>query len=98
MLSLDKDTCTLVLGAVVVLYSAFGGIKSVIVTDVIQFIILMLAIPIMTNMCLDEAGGINVVLNSIPDSHNKIISHDNFLTFFPLHCFILYLLHIFTHL
>ena len=89
MLSLDLDFCTLVLGIIVVLYSAFGGISSVIVTDVIQFVIVMIAIPVVTNLCLDEAGGLKMVFDSIPLSHKKIISHDIFLDLFFLTLFYL---------
>ena len=50
---------------VVIAYSTFGGIKSVIITDVIQFIILALAIPI--TILFMTGGNIQEVVINVPE-------------------------------
>jgi solute:Na+ symporter, SSS family len=50
---------------VVIAYSTFGGIKSVIITDVIQFIILALAIPI--TILFMTGGNLQEAVVSIPE-------------------------------
>jgi solute:Na+ symporter, SSS family len=49
---------------VVILYSTIGGIKSVILTDVIQFIILALTIPL--TILFASKGDINNIVNIVP--------------------------------
>jgi SSS family solute:Na+ symporter len=51
---------------IVVIYSAFGGIKAVTLTDVIQFSVLIVAIPITFTIGLEMVGGIYGVINSVP--------------------------------
>jgi len=49
---------TIVLGGVgLALYTAHGGIKSVTVTDVFQFLVLLVGIPILAVVVLAKAGG-----------------------------------------
>lgn len=51
---------------IVVIYSSFGGIKAVTLTDVIQFSVLIVAIPVTFTIGLDMVGGFHGVFNSIP--------------------------------
>ena len=60
---------TLIGSAVVILYSSYGGIRSVISTDVLQFGILIVAIPIMANIALFQAGGVEVLIEKLPSSY-----------------------------
>lgn len=52
--------------AVVVIYSAFGGIRAVTATDVVQFGVILIAIPIIANVALMEVGGITELFKSVP--------------------------------
>jgi solute:Na+ symporter, SSS family len=63
--------------AIVVTYSAFGGIKAVTMTDVLQFIILMIAIPMIMNVGIDKIGGWDEMIKIIPDSKLVIIPENN---------------------
>lgn len=51
---------------IVILYSSFGGIKSVTATDVIQFAVLIIAIPMICNIGLYVSGGLHGLLEKIP--------------------------------
>lgn len=68
LLGIDQDTMLVISGVVIVFYSALGGLKGVLITDFIQFIIAMIgsiwATIYIVN--LPEIGGIETLL-----------SHDN---------------------
>lgn len=51
---------------IVVIYSSFGGIKAVTLTDVIQFSVLIVAIPVTFTIGLDMVGGFQGIFNSVP--------------------------------
>ena len=58
-----------VLGAIVILYTTFGGLWAVVVTDVLQFIILISAGLILLPLSFDKIGGISGFVNSIQSQH-----------------------------
>ncbi|MCK9639703.1 MAG: hypothetical protein M0R39_07300 [Prolixibacteraceae bacterium] len=53
------------LGVIVILYTTFGGLWAVVVTDVLQFIILLSAGLILLPLSLDKVGGISSFVDSI---------------------------------
>lgn len=53
------------LGAIVILYTTFGGLWAVVVTDVLQFIILFSAGLILLPLSFDKVGGISAFVNAI---------------------------------
>ena len=64
--------------ALISLYSFLRGVNAVIKTDVLQFFIIIIAVPVMCVSLLKEAGGLSVVIKSIPSSHLEIFSHERF--------------------
>lgn len=70
---------------IVVLYSSFGGIRAVTFTDVIQFCVLIVAIPITFFMSLETVGGYYGLFNSLPAQKLNLLptSGDSF-RFFTL--------------
>jgi Na+/proline symporter/signal transduction histidine kinase len=72
-LGLSHSTGIFIAGGIVVLYSVFGGMKSVTVTDVIQFIVLVVAIPMIANVGLHKIGGYQKLFHLLPASHLKIL-------------------------
>lgn len=65
-------TGTLIGVAIIIIYSAAGGMKAVTITDVIQFITLMVAIPMICNIGLSKVGGYIGLIQKLPDSHKTI--------------------------
>ena len=65
---------TVIGSAIIILYSSYGGIRSVISTDVLHFGILTVAIPIMANVVLFQTGGIETLIEKLPS---------RYLEFFP---------------
>lgn len=53
------------LGAIVILYTTFGGLWAVVVTDVLQFIILLSSGLILLPLSFDKVGGISSFVNHI---------------------------------
>ncbi|WP_202016424.1 sodium:solute symporter family protein [Chryseolinea lacunae] len=60
------NTCIVVIGLVVILYTAAGGLWAVLVTDVVQFIILMAAVVIVIPASLADVGGMQQFINKAP--------------------------------
>ena len=52
-------------GGIIVAYSTFGGIKAVTTTDVLQFVVLIVVLPIIASGAIEEAGGMNKVFDTI---------------------------------
>lgn len=63
---LSLETCILVCGIVVALYTVIGGLWAVVITDVVQFIILIVATLILVPLALQAAGGFQHMLDTIP--------------------------------
>ena len=57
------------LGMIVILYTTFGGLWAVVVTDVLQFIILLSAGLILLPLSLDKVGGVASFVNTIKNQH-----------------------------
>ena len=53
-------------GLILVLYASVGGIKSVTITDVIQFIVFIVVIPLIANVAIGEVGGIKALFAKLP--------------------------------
>lgn len=57
---------TIILGLIIILYTATGGLWAVIVTDVLQFVILTAAVLLVIPMALDNAGGVSGFVENVP--------------------------------
>ncbi len=62
-------------GGMLVLYTVHGGIKSVAFTDVFQFLVLFVVLPVITVKALDSAGGIGNVFSQLPSDQFRIFNH-----------------------
>lgn len=70
--------------AIITAYTAFGGVKSVIRTDVIQFLIFIVILPTVAVFLLKENGGVHVVFE---DSVWKTSDNFNFTSYVSLFIF-----------
>ncbi|WP_298533428.1 sodium:solute symporter family protein [uncultured Algibacter sp.] len=61
------STSVIVLGLLILIYTAVGGLWAVIVTDVLQFIVLTAAVLIVVPLSLDKIGGINNFIEKAPE-------------------------------
>ena len=53
---------------ILIAYSAFGGVRAVTWTDMIQFFILVNAVPLVTSIAVNKIGGIHELFHLIPDN------------------------------
>jgi solute:Na+ symporter, SSS family len=63
---LSLETSILVSGMVVVLYTVMGGLWAVVVTDAVQFVILIFATLILVPLSLNAAGGLETLTQKLP--------------------------------
>ncbi|MDR0646969.1 MAG: hypothetical protein LBF43_00840 [Puniceicoccales bacterium] len=64
--------CLLIAGVIILLYTGRGGIRAVTFTDVLQFTVLIIAIPALLSILLYHIGGVKVLFQSLPKSHLSI--------------------------
>lgn len=61
---------------IVILYSTFGGMKAVVATDIIQFVVLGISMPVLLILSLGATGGMNTVIaQTSPDFFNIFNGH-----------------------
>lgn len=73
---LPLSTCILILGCVSILYVAAGGLRAVVVTDVLQFLILFSAILIVIPLAFDKIGGISGFVDAAPEGFFKLTNSE----------------------
>lgn len=72
-------------GLILAVYTAYGGIKSIVATDVFQFLVLLGLIPTLTYFILHAAGGIEFMFSQLAVQEVSFIRHKTFsyyLTYF----------------
>ncbi len=65
------NSCVIVLGILILLYTVVGGLWAVIITDVLQFVILSAAVIIVVFLSLEEVGGFGQFVEKVPDGFFK---------------------------
>ncbi|MEL6152881.1 MAG: sodium:solute symporter family protein, partial [Bacteroidota bacterium] len=78
LLGIRASWGTAVGGLVLATYVAHGGIKSVTITDVLQFMVLAIFIPLIAYMAVSKVGSIEAVFTQVPTERLAIFSHPNF--------------------
>jgi SSS family transporter len=61
------STAILVLGCLIILYTAVGGLWAVLVTDVLQFVVLTAAVVIVVPLAFDQVNGISGFIQQSPE-------------------------------
>ncbi len=74
---------------IVILYDTMGGMRAVVSTDILQFIILAIGIPLVLFFGVRKVGGVQALLDGVPEGHLQLFSNVTpiaflslFLTFF----------------
>lgn len=67
-----KAESILAAGVLILLYTFMGGLWAVAVTDFIQFVVLTAAVLIILPMSVVRAGGMNAILESVPDGFFRL--------------------------
>ncbi|GAA4779906.1 hypothetical protein GCM10023231_03420 [Olivibacter ginsenosidimutans] len=64
---LSIEWSVLIIGGIIVLYTAAGGLWAVLVTDVVQFVVLSAAVMIVIPLALEDVGGLGNFAKQAPD-------------------------------
>lgn len=70
------NACIVIIGLLILLYTVVGGLWAVIVTDVLQFVILTAAVSLVVFLALEQVGGIDGFLTSLPADAWKATSEE----------------------
>lgn len=62
------NACILLLGLLILIYTAVGGLWAVIITDVLQFVILTAAVLIVVPLAVQSAGGLSNFVEQAPET------------------------------
>lgn len=65
---------TIVLGIMMIAYTAVGGLWAVMVTDILQFVILTAAVLIILPLSLDKVGGFSQFINNAPHEFFNLLN------------------------
>ncbi|MUH37500.1 sodium transporter [Zobellia amurskyensis] len=68
------STSIIVLGILILIYTAVGGLWAVIVTDVLQFVVLTAAVLIVVPLSLDKIGGIENFVSQAPENFFNLVN------------------------
>ena len=72
MFGIDARVGALMLGSVALVYTLFGGLLAVAVTDTVQFVVMCLTLVIAIPILMGEFGGFDTVAAQVPPSHFEI--------------------------
>ncbi|MBT2161401.1 Na+:solute symporter [Zobellia sp. KMM 6746] len=70
------STSIIVLGILILIYTAVGGLWAVIVTDVLQFVVLTAAVLIVVPLSLDKIGGIENFVSQAPENFFNLVNEE----------------------
>ncbi|WP_256011705.1 sodium:solute symporter family protein [Desertivirga xinjiangensis] len=70
------NACIMVIGLIIVLYTAAGGLWAVLVTDVVQFVVLSASVFIVIPIALAEIGGFSGFFARVPDGFFQPFNSD----------------------
>ncbi len=73
--NIDRIYGILIGCTIVILYSASGGMKSVVMVDVIQFILLIIAMPLVLLAGIKYVGGFENIIAIVPNEHLNIFGY-----------------------
>lgn len=71
-MGLERETGILLGCGIVILYATIGGMRSVVWTDIFQFIILAVGLPLTLYFGIQHAGGWDTVIQAAPATHTQL--------------------------
>lgn len=70
------STSIIVLGILILIYTAVGGLWAVIVTDVLQFVVLSAAVLIVVPLSLNKIGGVDKFISQAPENFFNLVNEE----------------------
>ncbi len=84
LLGVSPTVGTLLGGGIVLLYTTFGGLGSVIVADMLQFILLAIGMPVLLLLAATAGGGVGQLTAALPPDLLSPLGHMTWPTFLSL--------------
>lgn len=78
LLGIHPTWSILIGGLITILYTSIGGIKAVTITDMVQFFIFIVAVPLITYHVVYHIGGIEALFLKLPSEKFVILGHERF--------------------
>ena len=60
---------------IIIFYDTIGGMKAVVATDIVQFVVLATGIPLSLFLGIRHVGGISVLASQLPQGHLNFFSN-----------------------
>jgi SSS family solute:Na+ symporter len=57
---------------IIIIYDTIGGMRAIVATDVLQFMILAIGIPLCLYMGIRAVGGVGVIVDAVPSDHFRL--------------------------
>lgn len=70
------EITTIILGLLIILYTAIGGIWAVVVTDVLQFVVLTVAVLLVVPLSFNELGGVSSFVEKAPEHFFRFFNEE----------------------
>ena len=80
--NLSLQYAILIFGSIVVLYTMIGGLWAVLMTDVLQFVVLNVAILVVVPLSLYQVGGFSGFVEKAPEGFFDLVKEDKYTVFF----------------
>ena len=84
LLGVSAPAGTLIGCGVVLLYTTFGGLQSVIVADMVQFLLLAIGMPVLLVLAVAAGGGAKAVYEALPGELLNPLNHSSLPAFISL--------------
>ncbi|MBE8168822.1 MAG: Na+:solute symporter [Shewanella sp.] len=69
---LDLETAIMLLGVLIIIYTALGGLWAVLVTDVLQFVVLSAAVLLVIPLAFEHIGGVDQFVSNLPAGFTEL--------------------------
>jgi SSS family solute:Na+ symporter len=57
---------------IIIIYDTIGGMRAIVATDVLQFLILAIGIPLCLYMGIRTVGGVDAIVDAVPSGHFRL--------------------------
>lgn len=87
-LHIDSNLAVAIGCCILIMYSSFGGVKAVAFTDVLQFFVFAVILPMIVGILLHKVGNLWDLWNALPETHKTICRADswNYFVLFLFYC------------
>ncbi len=83
-LGMDRMYGILIGLGIVIAYSTVGGMRAIVYTDILQFIVLTVGLPLVLVFGVVKAGGVGAVMQAVPVDHLTLLGPKTLIAFLSL--------------